>query len=281
MKVYISVDMEGIGGVATLDQTIRGGHGYPRAQRLMTDETNAAIDGAFAGGATEVVVSDSHGTMDNLIHEQLDPRARLVFGSPRGFCMAEGLTDDFDLALFVGYHAPAGAVGVLAHTFSSHFTAVRLNGEDASEASINALFAATRGVPVGLITGDDVICSLARASLPGVDTVSVKRSLGFSAAESLPPSLACEAVRAGARAAVESADAKRLLRIPDRLEVGIDMPNATAAELVSGVPGVIRTGDRTITREVTSADELLGLITVAYSLAHVGVLGRLSLLDRR
>ncbi|GAA1975051.1 M55 family metallopeptidase [Nocardioides panacihumi] len=281
MKVYISVDMEGIGGVATLDQTVRGGHGYPRAQQLMTQETNAAIDGAFAGGATDVLVSDSHGTMDNLIHEQLDPRARLIFGTPRGFCMAEGLTDDFDLALFVGYHAPAGAVGVLAHTFSSHFTAVRVNGHDASEASVNALFAATRGVPVGLVTGDDVICALAEASLPGVSTVAVKRSIGFSSAESMPPSLACEAVRAGARSAVERSDPRKLLSIPSRLHVEFEMPNATAAELASGIPGVVRSGDRTVGREVDSADELLGLVTVAYSLAHLGVVTRLGLLERR
>src|ERR1022692_2879586 len=129
MKVYISVDMEGIAGVATLDQVVRGGHGYERACVLMTEETNAAIRGAFDGGASEVLVSDSHGTMDNLLHEQLDPRARLIFGKPRGFCMAEGLTEQHDLALFLGYHAPAGARGVLAHTFSSHFTGVRVNGE--------------------------------------------------------------------------------------------------------------------------------------------------------
>jgi D-amino peptidase len=281
VKVYISVDMEGIGGIATLDQTVRGGHGYPRAQQLMTQETNAAIDGAFAGGATDVLVSDSHGTMDNLIHEQLDPRARLIFGTPRGFCMAEGLTEDFDLALFVGYHAPAGAVGVLAHTFSSHFTAVRLNGQDASETSVNALFAATRGVPIGLVTGDDVICALAEASLPGVGTVAVKRSVGFSSAETLPPRLACDAIRAAARSAVEKADTHRLLTIPSRLHVEFDMPNATAAELASGIPDTVRSGDRTVGREVASADELLGLITVAYSLAHLGVLSRSPILERR
>ena len=134
MKVYISVDMEGVAGIATFDQVARGGHGYPRAQELMTAETNAAIAGAFDGGATTVVVNDSHGTMDNLIHEQLDPRARLVFGSPKAQCMAEGLTADCDVALFVGYHAPAGAPGVLAHTFSSHFTEVRLGGRAVSEA---------------------------------------------------------------------------------------------------------------------------------------------------
>ena len=121
MHVYISVDMEGIAGIATLDQTIRGGGGYHRAQMLMTAETNAAIAGAFDAGATSVLVNDSHGTMDNLLHADLDPRARLIFGTPKMQCMAEGLTSDHDVALFVGYHAPAGGPGVLAHTFSSLF----------------------------------------------------------------------------------------------------------------------------------------------------------------
>ena len=121
MKVYISVDMEGIAGIATMDQIIRGGTGYPRAQALMTAEANAAIAGAFDAGAEAVVVNDSHGTMDNLLHEQLDPRARLVFGAPKAQCMAQGLNDDTDVALFVGYHAPAGSHGVVAHTFSASF----------------------------------------------------------------------------------------------------------------------------------------------------------------
>src|SRR3954466_5334473 len=111
--------MEGVAGVATNDQIIRGGTGYPRAQELMTEEANAAIRGAFDGGATEVVVNDSHGTMDNLLHDRVDPRARLIFGAPRASCMVQGISREDRLAVFIGYHAAAGAHGVLAHTFSS------------------------------------------------------------------------------------------------------------------------------------------------------------------
>ena len=130
MHVYISVDMEGIAGIATLDQIVRGGHGYKRAQALMTAEANAAIAGAFDAGAQSVLVNDSHGTMDNFLHAELDPRARVLFGSPKLQCMAEGLTAEHDVALFVGYHAPAGGPGVLAHTFSALFTDVRLRRQD-------------------------------------------------------------------------------------------------------------------------------------------------------
>src|SRR5204862_1862430 len=106
-KVFISVDMEGVAGVATLDQIVRGGSGYPRAQELMTEEANAAIRGAFDGGADEVVVNDSHGTMDNLLHDRLDPRARLVFGAPRAACIVAGISARDDLAVFIGNHAGA------------------------------------------------------------------------------------------------------------------------------------------------------------------------------
>ncbi|MCD2106251.1 M55 family metallopeptidase [Rhodococcus erythropolis] len=150
MHVYISVDMEGIAGIATLDQIVRGGHGYQRAQALMTAEANAAIAGAFDAGAQSVLVNDSHGTMDNLLHAELDPRTRVLFGSPKLQCMAEGLTAEHDVALFVGYHAPAGGPGVLAHTFSALFTDVRLDGRTVSESDVNSLYAATHGVPVGL-----------------------------------------------------------------------------------------------------------------------------------
>ena len=101
MRAFISVDMEGVAGIATIDQVVRGGSGYPRAQELMTEEANAAIRGAFAGGAAEVLVNDSHGTMDNLLHDRLDPRARVVFGAPRPSCMVQGITRDDDLAVFV------------------------------------------------------------------------------------------------------------------------------------------------------------------------------------
>src|SRR5262249_51180894 len=155
---YLSVDMKGIAAIATMNQIIRGGTGYPRAQELMTAETNAAIAGAFGASATEVVVNDSHGPMDNLLHADLDARARVVVGRPKAGCRAEGRTPDCAAALSVGSHGAAGTPGVLAHTFSGHFHRVTLDGHEASEADVNALYAASRGVPVAFLSGDDVIC---------------------------------------------------------------------------------------------------------------------------
>ncbi|MDN5547779.1 MAG: M55 family metallopeptidase, partial [Rhodococcus sp. (in: high G+C Gram-positive bacteria)] len=252
MHVYISVDMEGIAGIATLDQTIRGGGGYHRAQMLMTAETNAAIAGAFDAGATSVLVNDSHGTMDNLLHADLDPRARLIFGSPKMQCMAEGMTSDHDVALFVGYHAPAGGPGVLAHTFSSLFADVRLDGKSVSETDVNTLYAATQGVPVGLVTGDDIICGLVDAASPTTETVEVKKAHGWSATNSLPPSLACEQIRAGAERAVRKADTLKPVELRDEWTLEIVHPTTTGAELAEAVPGSRRISDRTISHTLGS-----------------------------
>ena len=271
MHVYISVDMEGIAGIATLDQTVRAGSGYSRAQVLMTEETNAAIAGAFDAGANTVVVNDSHGSMDNLLHSDLDPRARLVFGSPKMQCMAEGMTSDHDVALFVGYHAPAGGPGVLAHTFSSLFADVRLNGRTVSETDVNTLYAAMQGVPVGLVTGDDIICGLVDEASPSTETVVVKNAHGWSATNSLPPSLAREHIRAGAERAVRKADSLKPVELRDEWTLEIVHPTTTSAELAEGIPGTRRTSDRTVEHRLGNVDDILGLITVNSQLALSGL----------
>ncbi|MET3803211.1 D-amino peptidase [Nakamurella sp. UYEF19] len=279
MRVYISVDMEGIAGIATLDQVTRGGHGYARAQQLMTAETNAAIIGAFDGGADAVTVNDSHGTMDNLLHEDLDPRARLVFGTPKVDCMCEGLSSDFDVAFFLGYHAPAGAPGVLAHSYSSTFGGVRLNGAPVSEAELNALQAAAVGVPIGLLTGDDLICDIARIRFSGVHTVAVKTAHGFSAADSLSPTVAREAIRQAALDAVTSGTYPPV-EAPAGLVLEIDMPNPSAAELGALMPTIERIGDLTLRGSFDSPREALGFIAVAGQLALVALRARIALINR-
>jgi D-amino peptidase len=118
-NVFISIDMEGIAGIAHLQQVWRGSDDFPASRLLMTREANAAVAGAFDGGATGVVVNDSHGDMYNLLAEEMDPRAELLIGSPKSWSMMQGFGPDFDVALFIGYHASAGTEGaVLDHTYS-------------------------------------------------------------------------------------------------------------------------------------------------------------------
>lgn len=269
LRVFVSVDMEGVAGVATLDQIVRGGHGYARAQELMTAEANAAIRGAFAGGADEVVVNDSHGTMDNLLHERLDPRARLVFGAPRASCMVQGITREDTMAVFVGYHAAAGAHGVLAHTFSSGFTQLRVNGQPMSEAEVNGLFAGSLGVPVGVLTGDDQICQLAEKAFPGITTVAVKDAEGTSATSTLHPQVACDRIEQAVTRAVASGGIAPL-PVPERLSLEIDFASPLATDMAGTVPGSRRLGSHTLQRDVDDPAELLSLVMSWYYLASIG-----------
>lgn len=279
-RVFISVDMEGVAGVATLDQIVRGGSGYPRAQELMTQETNAAIRGAFAGGADEVLVNDSHGTMDNLLHERLDPRARLVFGAPRPSCMVQGITADDDLAVFVGYHAAAGAHGVLAHTFSSNFTELRVNGQPQSEAEVNGLFAGSLGVPVAVLTGDDQICQLAEKAFPGIATVTVKDAHGTAATSTLHPQVACERIEQAVREAVGRGGVAPV-EVPDQLSLEIDFASQLAADLAGTVPGSRRLSARTLQRDVADPAELLSLVMCWYYLSGIAAQQAAALAFRR
>lgn len=281
MQVYISVDMEGVAGVATLDQVARGGTGYARAQELMTDEANAAIAGAFDAGATRVLVNDSHGTMDNLLASRLDPRARLLTGLPKVDCMAEGISSHHDVALFVGYHAAAGERGVLAHTFSSHFGQVRLNGEVVSEADVNALQLAVAGVPLGLVTGDDVTCLRSTSRFAGVVVAEVKRAHGWSAADSLSPIRAQKLVQERAAQAVSAAPDLQSPSLPEQLELEVDLPNETATEMAAMIPGVDRIDTRVVRATLTDPAELVGLIVVLYQLSAMGVSARTAIINRR
>ena len=271
MDVLISVDMEGVAGIATRRQTLPGGSDYPTARALMTAEANAAIAGAFDGGATSVVVNDSHGPMDNLIGEQLDPRAEYVVGSPKLLDMVQEVTPQTGVVLFVGYHAGAAdPTGVLAHTYSgATFADVRLNGRPISEAELNGLMAAAEGVPVGLVTGDDVICAVAEKAFPGVVTVAVKSALGRTAARTKHPATAREAITAGAKRAVASAasGAIRPVPIPDELAIEADLRPNGAAEMAARVPGTERAGAATVRYRAASPRQAMDVLDVWASLA--------------
>ncbi len=266
MDMLISVDMEGVAGIATRQQIHPQGRDYPIARALMTAEANAAVAGAFDGGATSVVVNDSHGPMDNLLGEQLDQRADYVVGDPKPLDMMQEVTPQTGVVLFVGYHAGAAdPAGVLAHTYSgSGFAEVRLNGRSISEAELNALMAAAAGVPVGLVTGDDVICAVAEKAFPGVITVPVKTALGRTAARSKHPAAAREAITAGAARAVASATARtiRPVPIPDELVIEAELRPNGAIEMAALVPGTGRTDARTVRYQAATPRTAMDVLIV-------------------
>ena len=264
MRVYISVDMEGVAGVATSDQAYRGGHNYPMAQRLLTAETNAAIAGAFDAGATEVLVNDAHGTMDNLLVDQMDERAEVLIGRPKAQCMIQGMEADHDVALFVGYHAPAGESGVFSHTLSNCFTRFLINGVTASETDIGILQAAALGVPVGLVTGDDHIGRLTREAHPTIETVEVKRAVSQFAAASVHPKKSQELIRAGAVAAVRRADQLPKGELPDSLTLTVDLMHPSHVEIGALIPGMRQLDRLRLEFDADSPDQLVAICTLLW-----------------
>jgi D-amino peptidase len=205
-KVYISVDMEGISGVNSDNQTSAAGVEYGRARKLMVEDANAAIRGAFEGGATDVLVNDSHGSQRNLLPEDLDPRARLISHSFKRHGMMEGLDESYDAVVFVGYHAKASSPrGIFAHTGSGVLTDVQVNGLSVGEGGMNAILAQWFGVPVVVVTGDDVAVEQQKETVPDVRGVVVKRAINSRAVELRPLAEARRDIQAAVKAGVMAA----------------------------------------------------------------------------
>jgi D-amino peptidase len=203
VKVYISADMEGVTGVTHPQDVIPGRPQYERFRGFLTADVNAAIEGASQAGATEFVVNEAHDGMRNILIEDLDPRAELIVGSRKPLSMMQGF-EGSDVVFFVGYHARAGAEGVLSHTYNAPtvVTGVELNGETCSEARMNATLAGVRGIPVGLVTGDDLTGAEARSLYSGVRTAEVKTAVDRYTARCLHPEAALSRIRAEAEGAV-------------------------------------------------------------------------------
>jgi D-amino peptidase len=248
VKVYISVDMEGVAGVGHPGPTNRTDSGYPAQADLMTQEANAAIEGAIAGGATEILVNDSHGGMYNLRPIDLHPAARVLQGQ-KAWSMIAGAGPDrgFAVALFVGYHARAGhPTGTIAHTYSGRPTITRLNGRPVGETGINAAALGAWGIPVGLVSGDDALAAEVEDWLPDAERVVVKQAGGGSAAASLHPGEARGLIRSAAERAVRRAAAGALLPLVVEPPVIIETEfvNGVQADHAAIVPGATRFGDR-------------------------------------
>ena len=261
MLVYISIDMEGVAGVVHVDQTRRTGHDYERARRWMTAEANAAIAGAFDGGATAVLVNDSHGDMRNLVLDDLDRRAELISGSLKPLSMVQGLTADASCALFIGYHAGAGSrAGILDHTMYGRVVArLRVGGTDWNETALNAAVCGAHGVPVALVTGDQTTCAQARQMLgDGVATVVVKDAITRYSARTLLPAVACERIHAAARDAVGKPP--RPFQPPPPYELELDFVNSACADAAELVPATRRTSGLTCAYRAPDAATLIQVI---------------------
>lgn len=265
MRLYICADIEGVAGVVDVDQLQPAGSGHAQACRLMTNEVLAAIEGAQAAGASEIVVSDSHGNGRNLLIEELPDGVELVQGWPRPLVMMQGLERGrFDGVFFIGHHAGAGSIGgVLAHTISGRLISnVDVNGRSWSETDLNAAIAAHFGVPVLLATGDDVYTAQLAAVMPDVLTVTTKEALGGSSARSLSARLSCTRIRDAARQAVTR---RGSIKTPEPasgpLDVTVSLKRRQLAELLAYLPSVERVGAHAVSFR---ADDVLQLNAMLY-----------------
>jgi D-amino peptidase len=251
VKIYISADMEGIAGITATEQTDPVGQPeYAYSCKLMTGEVRSACEGATAGGASEILVNDSHWNMRNIIHEELPPHVRLIRGSLKPLSMNQGLDPSCTAAAFVGYHAPIGcADAILDHTYTSEtLYDVRINGERCSEARINAAVAGCFGVPVIFLSGDQNACADARSFLPWAQTVEVKQAIGRYAASSLSPEEARKAIAAGVQRAVSglSSSGAKPYAFASPATLELVFTSTAKADMASLMPDAQRVDGRTL-----------------------------------
>lgn len=265
LKVYISVDMEGIAGVVTAEQLGPQGFEYQRFREFMTAEALAAVEAAKEAGATEVVVSDSHGNGQNLLLERFPSDVTVIRAWPRPLGMMEGIDSSFAAAIFIGYHAStANPTGVRAHTFSSaNYAGFKANGKEVSEGGWNAMIAGYFGVPVILIAGDESAVADLRAVVPEVEDATVKHSISFHAAATATPQAAQALIRLKVKRAMEHR--QNIKPVPRTAPVSIEITfkSYTPSQILSYLPLFTRVGSHGIrfqAKDLIEASHILQFI---------------------
>ena len=264
LKVFISVDMEGVSGVIHWEDVSRSGKDYGLFRKFMTQEANAAIEGALEAGATEILVRDSHSSARNILPDLLHSAAELIrdwSGGPLD--MMEGIDETFDAVIFIGYHARAGTPdAVLDHTMTGRFYDVVLNGKKMPEAGINAAIAGHFGVPVVLVAGDLAIVKQAKELFGDVETVAVKEGIG-NAAKMLHAQKAQELIKKKTIKALERLKDFKPYKFNPPFTMEITYTNEERANQASWIPGAKRTGDRSVSFTSSDFMEVLKFFSVA------------------
>ncbi len=269
MKIYISADIEGIGCIVRGEQSSPGGREYRWARRRMTAEVNAAVRGAFDGGAREVVVADSHNVGLNLVAEELDPRVRIVMGSPRPLSMMEGIQAGFDGVFLIGYHAMAGTPhSTIVHTYTGRIAGMTVNGQTIGEIGISAAIAGHYQIPVLLLSGDDKAVLEAEQLLQGLATVAVKQAVSSYAALCLAPKRSEELIYQAARQVVQQPGSVHPLRFGQPVEVEIRFTTASSVDKMELLPGIERVDGLTLRYRSDSVMEAFNLFHIMAALVE-------------
>lgn len=237
MKIYISADIEGISGVVGRAHTSEAGYDYQRARMLMTEEVNAAIEGAIQAGAKEVVVNDSHGSMTNILIESLNPGASLITGTPKMLGMMDGIDSTYDAVILIGYHPRMNSGGVLSHSYHGGVISnININGKDAGEFYINASVAGYFNVPVVLVSGDNILSDEVKDVSSKIETVVVKTSHGRYAAKCITPNTAHNMIREKVKEALGKIKNITPIEVNGPVDLKIAFLNSGLAEAASIMP---------------------------------------------
>jgi D-amino peptidase len=253
MRLFLSVDMEGTTGLERLEEIFRGLPGYDTFRQLMAGDANSVIQGAIEGGATEIVVSDSHGYMCNIYPDDLTPGVSLRRGLiNRQWCQMKTFDSSFDAVIMIGYHAKAGSDAILAHTWITGFRDVRINGQSVPEPSLNGYLAGAFGVPVVMLAGDNVVIEQSRPVLGDIHYAQLKESLGFSKGKHLTIDKSRALLRDTARAAVRAAPKMAPIKceLPVTIEVDLSADPVKDPALVARVDDNLRFIDQSLPKEV-------------------------------
>lgn len=265
LRVFISVDMEGIGGIGTDSMTRASGKDYALGRELMTAEVNAVVEAVFAWGPAEVLVNDSHGDMRNLLHTTLDPRVEYIQGNIKPLGMVQGLDSSFDAAIFLGYHARAGTRdGFLAHTGSDVVKGVWIDGVEVGEGGLNAAYAASNGVPVIVASGDRVFAEQFTERYPDVRTVVTKDAVGGESARLVHPEVVRERLREAVRAALDALDGATSPTAPAPVTIRMRFDSTTRPDVAMAVPGMRRIDGYTVEFEAPDMGAGYALVRLLY-----------------
>jgi len=264
LKVFISVDMEGVSGVVHWDDVSVAGKDYDLFRRLMTEEANAAVEGAIRAGAAEIVVRDGHDTGRNILPDLLRPEARLLRDWSYGpLSMMEGLDASFDAVIFIGYHARAGTPdAVLEHTMTTRLLDVVINGKKMPEAGINGLIAGMFDVPVVLVSGDKAIGEQARELFGDVETVVVKEGIG-SAELGIHPIKTRELIWGKTTAALKRLKDFKPYKLKPPYTLDVSFVDEAGAQKASWIPGAVRKDEHTVSFSAATVMDLLKLFRLA------------------
>ena len=265
LKIFISVDMEGIGGIGTAEMTRSIGKDYHLGRELMTAEVNAVVSAIIKfNNDAEILVNDSHGDMQNLNHQDLDPRVLYIQGNKKPYGMVEGLDNSYDAAIFIGYHARAGtAKGFLAHTGSGAVKGLWLNNREVGEGGLNTYFSGEMDVPIILAAGDDVFTKQF-GKLVDCELVATKNAVTAQVAKLKHGTIVERELFDATTRALKTIKNKRPIKLKNPVEIKLKFSTPTHAEILQAIPGMEWVDGYTVKYKANNMVEAYALIRLMY-----------------